>query len=852
MTLLANFRRCIIINEVNQMDITSAIKYALDGRALLILGAGFSRNALNLRNSSMPNADGLRALIYSEVCHESMDSIPKEDWENLEDLAERCIEEGHADELCSFLKSCFIQNPSSITSSGDEQTVLHLPWRRIYSTNYDDVAENYSRSSGILRVPVTLSNSIKEHQHDNVIIHLNGYIEALTPSALNSEFKLSSSSYLDDSFASNEWVRMLKSDIDAASAVILIGISGNSDLDIRRLIYNDGQYQDKIIFIDISKRLHDARLKFGSIETIGLHGLSERIQQIESTHIPNTTPFLYSCFEQFKYTNSLHPTAIDSTARRMLLEKGIVDTDILKNHISDNEYLFSRAELSLVINLIQNSPTRCICITSRLANGKSCFLNLLSANLVNLGWNVFVYRHENVHLQEELDSFGNTTFKTVIIVESYHLYFSLLERIRRVLDNKKIVLILSSRTGIHTSVCRRIPSTIDISEENIQEINLDRLSASDISNLINLLDKGDYLLTERSLNHQQKCSLVLRNCNSSISSTLLKYVHSQTVKDRLNESVRLAFHDLIAQKIIISTFVLQMLSIDLNANELFALLNIRGLSQSVINNPGFQDLVDINNGKLVSHSTILAQYIIKLQSPDTILSSMIAMNQNADKLFSSDKQHAVRASFITYSNINLLISPHSRNEVVNRQILEYYYTFSQSKIYDDNPFFWLQYAIASMEIHDYSRASDLFQKAYDCANLRAGFDTFQIDTQYARFILEESCRNGSDTPFNDFSDATAFLDKAVKSSKSNLRLVIKQVVKAYPLFFSKYRSVLSSEQKGKILSSTNEFIKLANQNNITSKKYNRPSEIISNSDLKVLSQLKQDILNSECTTDVFS
>ena len=111
-------------------------------------------------------------------------------------------------------------------------------------------------------------------------IHLNGYIEALTPSALNSEFKLSSSSYLDDSFASNEWVRMLKSDIDAASAVILIGISGNSDLDIRRLIYNDGQYQDKIIFIDISKRLHDARLKFGSIETIGLHGLSERIRRL--------------------------------------------------------------------------------------------------------------------------------------------------------------------------------------------------------------------------------------------------------------------------------------------------------------------------------------------------------------------------------------------------------------------------------------------------------------------------------------------------------------------------------------------------------------------------------------------
>ena len=56
------------------MDLISAIKSAIDGRALLILGAGFSRNAYNLRHCSMPSADGLRKLIYSEICHEDMDS----------------------------------------------------------------------------------------------------------------------------------------------------------------------------------------------------------------------------------------------------------------------------------------------------------------------------------------------------------------------------------------------------------------------------------------------------------------------------------------------------------------------------------------------------------------------------------------------------------------------------------------------------------------------------------------------------------------------------------------------------------------------------------------------------------
>lgn len=828
------------------MDLISAIKSAIDGCALLILGAGFSRNAYNLRHCSMPSADGLRKLIYSEICHEDMDSISKEDWEDLEDLVDRCVEEGRSDELCQFLKECFIQNPSSLSPSSDEQTVLQLPWRRIYSTNYDNVAENYSRSCGLPRIPVTLDKPIREHRLDSVIVHLNGYIEELTPSSLNNSFKLSASSYLDTDFSSNEWVQLLKSDIDAATAVILIGVSGKSDLDLKRLIYNDGQYKDKIIFIDISKRPHDTRLKFGAIETIGLRGLATEIEDIKATHIKNSTPFLYSCFERFNYSDTLHTPYIDSTARRMLFEKGIIDTDILKNHISDNEYLFSRTEITSLLELMQTSKIRCACITAHLANGKTCFLNLLSAILLSIGWDVFFYQHENVHLQEELDSFRNTQRSTAIIVESYHLYFSLLGRMRRVMDNPKIVLILSSRTGIHNSVNRRLSEVLEVSEDFIQEFNLDKLAPQDINSFVDLLDKGDYLLNQRSLSHPEKNFLISRHCNSSVSAALLKYVHSQTVRERLAESVQLISTDLTAQKIVISTFILQMLSIDLNANELYSILDIKGLPQSTLNNSGFQDLIEIKSGKITSHSTVLAQYIISQQPPTTILQSMEVMNQHAERIFSADKKHAIRAAFITYSNLNLLILHHARNEFINCKILEYYYNLSQSRIYDDNPFFWLQYAIASMELPDYPRANSLLQKAYDCANQRSNFDTFQIDTQYARFILENACVEGSTSPYNDFIVASTYWDKAVKSSKSNPRLVICQVVKAYPEFFSKYHGVLSSEEKNKLLIDTQKFIDLAQQNNIFSRQHNRPSEIIGEDDLNTLGQLKKDILQSEC------
>ena len=59
------------------MDLISAIKSAIDGRALLILGAGFSRNAYNLRHCSMPSADGLRKLFILKYVMKTWILFPK-------------------------------------------------------------------------------------------------------------------------------------------------------------------------------------------------------------------------------------------------------------------------------------------------------------------------------------------------------------------------------------------------------------------------------------------------------------------------------------------------------------------------------------------------------------------------------------------------------------------------------------------------------------------------------------------------------------------------------------------------------------------------------------------------------
>lgn len=828
------------------MDLRTALRFALDGNALLILGAGFSVESKNVRGECIPSVSELVDKIYSEIYNEF--DVAKDEKEPLEELSERCIEEGYSEELCKLLKELFTQQAcSTADDNANAAIILNLPWRRIYTTNYDNVAENYSSNCGIVRTPVTLCDDIKEHNGDNVIIHINGYIANLTPSRLGNDFKLSTSSYLIASYQKNEWIMQLKSDIDAASAVVLVGVSGNSDLDLKRLIFNEGQYREKLIFVDIKEKRFDIRRKFGSISTVGLAGMAAEIQKVKETHHPVEQSITYSCFKMLSLNQDVKGGFIDSTVRRNMLEKGIFDEDILAHHIRDNEYLFWRKEVTSIETCFNLNKARCVCVTSRLANGKTCLTYLLSAELLSKSWDVFLFEHDNVHLQIELDSFRTTRKKTLIIVESYHLYFNLLDKLRRVLDNQNVYLLLSSRTGIHVSVCQRLPSTLGISDEQIQEVNLDVLDSEDIDSFIKLLEKDDYLLSERQKSLNEKRKLLKNKCHSCISEALLELVHSQEVRTRIDNSCQALSENHIAQTVAYSSLILLLLNVDLTTNELFTVLNIQGLPQSAINNTGLKDLIDFQGGRIHVHSTIFAKYVISKLPISDILEYMTIINENADSLFSENKVNAIRSSFVTYSNINLLVPIRMRSYEKNQQILEYYYNLSQHNFYDDNPFFWLQYAIVSMDVADYKRAEELIEKAYSCASAIRNFDTFQIDTQYGRLVLEKICgsKTNSIKPFEDFTAADNSFKSALRSPRGNVRQVIKQVIKAYPVFYAKYASMLSPMEKNHILRSTTDFIEAANNNNEAARRRKRISEIISDEELQKLICLRKSILSPD-------
>ena len=92
--------------------------------------------------------------------------------------------------------------------------------------------------------------------------------------------------------------------------------------------------------------------------------------------------------------------------------------------------------------------------------------------------------------------------------------------------------------------------------------------------------------------------------------------------------------------------------------------------------------------------------------------------------------------------------------------------------------------------------------------------------------------------------ADASFKAALRSPRSNVRQVIKQVIKAYPCFFELYMHQLSRSEKNVILKSVSDFIDAANSNNIAAQKRMRKSEIIPDNELNKLTSLRTRILSS--------
>ena len=221
-----------------QVDLKEALRHALDGNAVLFLGAGFSDGAQNKLGAGFPMAGELSKLLMQSL-GESEDLPLSTASEYYKKIKGRVG-------LLQFLEDHL--NATTVTEQ--HKSFCRVKWRRIYSTNYDDVFEKACDEAGVRVESFALSSSVNDiNIPDGKLqcVHLNGYLPTCNVANVDDQLTLSDTSYATGKFLGSPWRPILIDDFRSAKAIIFVGYS-LSDLDVKRVLVAQA-VRSKTVFV---------------------------------------------------------------------------------------------------------------------------------------------------------------------------------------------------------------------------------------------------------------------------------------------------------------------------------------------------------------------------------------------------------------------------------------------------------------------------------------------------------------------------------------------------------------------------------------------------------------------------
>jgi hypothetical protein len=170
--------------------VDAALTNAMQGDAILFVGAGASFYAKNSLNKHIPNGSELNKLMIDELKISGNYALDK--------VATHFIKKRGSATLLDLLQKNL--KPTSVEDS--YANFLRLPWKRIYTTNYDTVIEKSREgiSGGV--ATTSISNSPKDVP-TGCIVHINGALSEIAAHNVGVDLKLTDYSYATSSFESS-------------------------------------------------------------------------------------------------------------------------------------------------------------------------------------------------------------------------------------------------------------------------------------------------------------------------------------------------------------------------------------------------------------------------------------------------------------------------------------------------------------------------------------------------------------------------------------------------------------------------------------------------------------------------
>ncbi len=705
------------------MKLDEAIGHAIDGDAVLFAGAGFSSGAVNLAGAPLFMGPELRNYLAKKVL------LPGDT--NLEDVAEAYVAKFGTGPLVRELRQLFtVKNVAP-----HHVEVTKTPWKRIYTTNYDDVIETAFVSNSLSIVSATAAEDVARYAREQFLcIHLNGFIRTLDEEKLGTELKLTETSYLSASLADSPWATLLKQDIRYARSVFFVGFS-LYDLDIRRILYSYPELKEKCFFFigpspgEVLLRRID---KFGSPITNSVADFAKRMEKRRLTHVPiDRNAFPTVSIREHKIPSI--DTPVTDKAFVDLLLFGVRNPEtIVSSWRSGRTFLLKRVGEQTAFKLFAEGKNL-IVLTSDLGNGKSLLLDSLWLHALEKGYRVFEVREHTEEAAAELQRLAGLPGKLLVTIENYRDW---LDQVRMFRTNagKDAVLILTARNAIHDVVVDELEEKTGLTP--IPEINLDAMPQGEVDWFVDGLNEYGLWGNKAGQSRELKTRFIRTNCKGQIHALLLDILSSPDIAQRLAGIAGDLKRNRMDFQILLSTCILTIHNQTPTTDTLADIWGVGQISQALKRgNVALRQFVDFSRGEIIVKSPIAAQYVLRnIADPALTVSVLTKITTRADELsgVSIRYDHMLR-SLLRFSNLSQVLNPEGHAGAV----ISYYESIKNLPRCREYPLFWLQYAIACLAIEDLFRSKKYFETAYSLAEKR-GFDTFQIDNHYARFLLVDA------------------------------------------------------------------------------------------------------------------
>jgi hypothetical protein len=763
------------------MNLDDAIQHAWNGRAILFTGAGFSRGATNLRGGSFKTSRQLAKYLATKA------GLPPST--DLEDAAEEFVAINGEDALVAELQQDF--TAKQVLHA--HLQVARVPWKRIYTTNYDNVAETAYSGEGRTITSVTLSDHIQDVPRDNTLcVHLNGYVGRVNRDTVLSEIKLTDTSYLTASILDSSWTVLFRQDLESAQAVFFVGYSA-SDLDIRRILWEHEALKKKcFFFLGVAPDPSTARrvARFGAILKHETQEFAKQLASNEaSARAPEKSGPVSYCVQKY----DVQPTSSNLEDRFIfdLLLFGEVREDFVwKTVHRGEEYCLPRVAANIALQQIE-AGKQAIFLHSELGNGKTIALEILKCKAEEAQYSVYTIAKQADSLYEELEQAFSTATKKIFVIDNYPDWLDAL-RFFGTHAPQKSSLVLSARTAAHDVLVDRAVELLRTG--NLGEIEIDRLGPDELDWVIQYFNRYGLWGSSAAWSFSKKRDYLTRVCGAQWHAILIKLFESPQIQSRLEGLFEKLRKQQNYSDVIVAILILTVIGYPPSSDSVVDLCGQTVLDTGFRRDPVIRDLIDFSRDEIRLKSSVAAQFIIqRIVDPNSTLKSLTSLAKAADRSAHASRYYfGILKTLMRYSSLQQLLPERDRG----RATLTYYESIKDLSQAKTQPLFWLQYAIACLVIEEFERAEKYFRTAYSFAETRDYWDSFQIDNHFARFLLTRAISLGdASTCMAAFRNARKLIHDQIERERLYYPY---RVASLYADFYERFASVLSPPNREEI------------------------------------------------------